>query len=111
MKKCIAFISFICLICWSCNKDLSDTGSNETEVKGVLIYQDPASDGLGYYFLVDGTQEVILSDDFSNTKYAQYINVHATLDMIDTGQKACGGGFAGCTIMHRKVKVVRFIKL
>ena len=111
MKKCIVLISFICLICWSCRKDLSHTGGNESEVNGMLIYQNPASDGLGYYFLIDGTKEIIFSDDFSNTIYAQYINVHATLDMIDTGQKACGGGFAGCNIMYRKVKVVRFIKL
>jgi hypothetical protein len=78
-----------------------------SEVTGYLRYSNPASDGDGFTYTIDSSNEIILSNDFQKSSYAVFINVHSIFRFIDQGQKACLPGMvAGCPVKVREVQVV-----
>jgi hypothetical protein len=111
MYKLLIAVTFPCLIWAGCKK--SEDVQPASVVNGYLYYQNPASDGIGYYFVVDSTQELIVSKDFKDTQWATFLNAHVTMRFIDTGKKTCVEGImtAECPPNFRLVQVIGFQKL
>lgn len=113
MKPFLILVGISCLLWGACKKNAEN--KPVSEVHGTLYFQDPAVDGAGHFFRVDITDELLLSPDFKDPKYKQYINVHTSLKFIDLGVRSCfeygmvpGGG---CPLPYRSVNVVSFTKL
>ncbi|HEX4850795.1 MAG TPA: hypothetical protein VFV08_08320 [Puia sp.] len=114
MRIRVALLALGILFSFSCHKNsVSKTAAIEI-ARGTLIYQDPASDGMGHYFLVDSTNEIILSDNFKEDKYKNLIGIHSLLQMVDSGQEGCPEASmipGPCTIKFKKVQVVNLTAL
>jgi hypothetical protein len=62
--------------------------------------------------MVDSTQELILSNDFKDVRWARYLKVHARMRFIDTGKKSCNCNMSPwCQPIFRLVQVIAFQKL
>ncbi|MHA4808624.1 hypothetical protein ACX0G9_10990 [Flavitalea flava] len=84
MKKLLFLFCLSCVFWAGCHK--TEVAQPGIEINGILRYSNPQTDGMGHVFIVDSTNEIILSDDFKEARWETYLNIHATLRFIDTGR-------------------------
>jgi hypothetical protein len=112
MKACFIF----CLLAgflFSCTKDHKPTPSQS--INGTLHYSDPASDGIGLYFVTDENEPLLFKNEFSDFKaqylhYIDFVDVHSRLKFIDHGETGCSLGMLPCPQQH-PMRLVEVVKL
>ncbi|MHA4810767.1 hypothetical protein ACX0G9_21855 [Flavitalea flava] len=112
MKYFLMLLGISCFLWGACKKNVED--KNASQAHGTLYFQDPAADGVGFYYKIDTSGEFILSPDFSNPEWNQYINVHTSLKFVYLGKKSCyefGMAPLACGTPLRSVEVISFTKL